>query len=91
MKINAPYSCKQKPKIDYPCNWQYTVIGENKEAIQEAVSHTCADKEIACTFSHTSSGGKYHSFKVELEVKNDEDRLSIYTLLNSHPATKVVI
>ena len=91
MKINSPYSCKQKPKIDYPCHWQYTVIGEDKEAIEEAVYLCCGGKEITFTYSHTSSGGKYHSFKVELNVKNEEDRLSIYNLLNNHAATKVVI
>jgi len=91
MNINYPYSCRQKPKIDYPCSWLYKVIGEEQEAIREAVYHTCAGKEITCTFSHTSSGGKYHSFNVELEVENEETRLSIYNRLNNHPAIKVVI
>jgi len=91
MKINSPYSCKQKPKIDYPCNWPYTVIGEDKEAIEEAVYHTCDGKNLTFDFSHTSSGGKYHSFNIEMEVKNEEERLSIYNRLNNHPAIKVVL
>ncbi len=91
MNVNHPYSCKQKPEIDYPCNWLYKVIGEEKEAIREAVHHICTGREISFTYSHTSSGGKYHSFNVELEVENEEARLSIYNRLNNHAAIKVVM
>lgn len=91
MKINSPYSCKQKPEIDYPCKWLYKVIGEEKEAIRAAVYHICSGKDITYSYSHSSSGGKYHSFNVEVEVKNEEERLSIYNLLNNHAAIKVVM
>ncbi len=91
MNINYPYSCKQKPKIDYPCIWLYKVIGEEKEAMRQAVHHICQGKEITCTYSHTSSGGNYHSFNVELDVKDEEDRLSFYNRLSNHPAIKVVM
>ncbi len=91
MKINSPYSCKQKPKIDYPCDWLFKVIGENKEAIKEGVDQVLTDKEFTFAYSHTSSGGKYHSFNVELVVESEEERLSIYNRLANHIAIKVVI
>ncbi len=91
MKINHPYSCKQKPEIDYPCTWQYKVIGEDKEAIREAVFDICSKKEITFSYSHASSSGKYLSFNAELTVDNEEDRLSIFTRLGKHPAIKVVM
>ena len=91
MKINYPYSCKQKPEITYPCSWLYKVIGEKQESIQEAVHQVCAGKEISFSYSHTSSGGKYHSFNVELEVETEEARLSIYARLSNHPAIKTVL
>ena len=91
MNINYPYSCKQKPEISYPCSWPYKVIGEHQEAIKEAVYHICAGKETTFTYSHSSSGGKYHSFNVELEVENEEERLSIHNQLSNHPSIKVVM
>lgn len=91
MKLKAPYSCSQKPEIEYPCRWLYKVIGEEKDAIKEAVYHICKGKELTYSYSHSSSGGKYHSYNVELEVEHEEERLSIYNLLNNHAAIKVVM
>lgn len=91
MKINHPYSCKQKPEINYPCDWLYKVIGENPEAVKEGVFQVLAGKDFIFTDSHTSSGGKYHSFNVELTVDNEEERLSIYNKMVNHAAIKVVI
>lgn len=91
MNIKFPYSCQQKPEIHYPCVWLYKVIGKDKDAVREAVYNICNGKETTFSYSHSSSGGKYHSFNVELTVDNEEDRLSIYNRLNNHPAIKVVI
>jgi len=91
MKIHTPYSCRQKPEIHYPCVWLYKVIGHEKEAIKEAFLHVCGGREAVFSFSNTSSGGKYHSYNIELTVDNEEDRLSLYNRLSNHPAIKVVI
>ena len=91
MKLHTTGSCQQKPTIDYPCIWPYTVIGPDKECIQEAVQQICHGRQITMAFSHSSSGDKYHSYKVELEVRDEEDRLSIYNLFSNHMAIKVVI
>ena len=91
MSTNHLFSCKQKPEIDYPCSWLYKVIGEREKEIKEAVHQICAGKAFTFAYSHTSTGGKYHSFNVELEVENEEERVSIYNSFINHPAVKVVI
>jgi len=80
-----------KPEIDYPCKWQYKVIGEDCSRIEEAVLTICAPAPVSLSYSHSSSGGKYHSYNAEIEVRTEEARLSIYEALHNHPAVKFVL
>lgn len=82
-------SCK--PKIDYPCVWQYTVIGMDREAVRAAVLEHVGDVEISLSDSMVSSGGRYISMKLELTVYSDYQRLRLYEVLAGHPDIKVVL
>lgn len=84
-------SCERKPEIHYPCVWQYKVIGQDQHLIQEAIKEICKPVPVAITYSHSSSSGKYHSFNAEIEVQDDEARVSIYNALHNHSAIKVVL
>jgi len=86
-----PFSCKEKPKIDYPCPWTYKIIGSNEEALRRAIETVIGGKEMLVTKSHTSSGGKYTSLNLEVVVKDDETRLKYYQHLKNHAAVKVVM
>ncbi len=81
----------EKPEIDYPCNWQYKVIGENQDAIKQAIMDIAAPVPVVITYSHSSSSGKYHSLNANIEVQDEEARLAIYRALHDHPAIKVVL
>ena len=94
MKTNDPANLQQsgdKPQIDYPCSWMYTVIGENQHLLQEVIVLACAPAKVEISYSHASSGGRYHSLKASLTVDSEAERLSIYQQLQSHPAVKIVL
>lgn len=79
-----------KPEINYPCQWQYRIIGESATVIKElAAKHV--HEEYTLTDSHVSSGGRYISMALELTVQDDERRLELYRLLAADPTVKVVL
>ncbi len=84
-------TCKEKSEIIYPCKWSYKAIGKNPEAVQQAILDACAPIPVKITFSHSSSGGTYHSFNAELEVKTEVQRLAIYQALHNHKEIKIVL
>ena len=90
-KIPMQNSDGCKPKIDYPCLWEYKVIATDFLQIREVVSDHLGDAPYSLTESNTSSGGKYVSMRLELTVHSDYHRLRLYEVLSAHPAVKVVI
>lgn len=80
-----------KPEINYPCTWQYKVIGRDHDLVKEAIEEICAPVPVAITYSHSSSSGKYHSYNAEIEVQDEEARLAIYRALHNHQAIQIVI
>lgn len=77
--------------IEYPCSWDYKVIGEDPTLIKDAVTRICAPVTPTLTYSNSSSGGKYHSFKATLIVDSEERRLAIFQALKHDPAIKMVL
>jgi len=86
-----PFTCKEKPSIEYPCSWVYKVIGLDENALRRAIEAVIGTKNILVTLSHSSSGGKYCSLNIELVVEDDETRLKYYQHLKNHAAVKVVM
>ena len=82
-------SCK--PKIDYPCLWQYKIIGESRADITRVVEAAVQEQPYVLTDSHVSSSGRYLSMSLELTVHNDEQRLSLYRIMGDDPAIKVIL
>ena len=91
MQIETPQQCTTKtPEITYPCLWLYKVIGEDATALARAINMVCP-VSAAIVPSKTSSGGKYCSLNVEVEVANEANRLAIYQNLKNHLAVKMVL
>ena len=80
-----------KPEINYPCVWQYKVIGMERKAVQTALSEKLGDAPYSLSESRTSSKGKYISLNLELTVHNEEQRLQLYSSLTAHPSIKLVL
>lgn len=87
--MNCTNGCK--PNIDYPCQWQYRLIGEDRAAIMAAI-HAVVDVNL-CVISagNASSGGRYLSVNLEIRVNNEAERLRLYQLFADHPAIRVVL
>ncbi len=84
-------ACSRKPEIHYPCVWQYKVIGKELHLVKNAIKEICAPVPVTITYSHSSASGKYHSFNAEIEVQDEEARLSIFRALHDHAAVKFVL
>jgi hypothetical protein len=80
-----------RPEIQYPCQWQYRIIGEDRAAMYQAI-HTWVPAS-ACTIfeANVSSGGRYLSLSLEVTVNDDAERLRLYQLLAGHPAIRMVL
>lgn len=90
-KIPMQTSGGCKPKIDYPCLWQYKVIATDCAQIRRIVEEHLGDAPYSLSESNRSSGGKYVSMSLEMTVHSDYHRLRLYELLTAHPAVKVVL
>jgi putative lipoic acid-binding regulatory protein len=82
-------SCK--PRIDYPCSWQYKIIGESREAIHRLIEEAVKDRHFTLTDSNVSHSGRYVSMNLELIVHTEEQRLELYYILTASPEIKVVL
>lgn len=78
-------------QIDYPCHWQYKLIGMDETALKHAIQEIIADHEHTIAHSNRSSSGKYISLNVELEVYSEEHRDTFFFKLRDHAHIKFVI
>ena len=78
-------------KIEYPCEWCYTVIGASEELLRNAIAEAFSGKEYSMEFSKKSKAGKYISFSVKSSASNEEERNKIFTSLKNHPEIKMVL
>ena len=81
---------QEKPLIEYPCEWQYQLIGLNEEQMRVAVAEI-VKTPFTLTATRTSKTGKYHSLRLLTTVANEEVRTSIYLALSRHPSINVVM
>ena len=88
-----------KPKIEYPCEWAYKVIGTGEEAVRAAVQASLdacltpnsGDREFSLGLSRESKGGKYLSLGLTLTVLDEDERDGIFRALKEHPDVLMVI
>jgi len=79
---------RDKPKLEYPCEWEYRVIGDSAEALRGAVSELLGAFEYA--LENGNRKGKWLSLSVKLTVKSEEERDELHRRLNAHPAVRMV-
>jgi putative lipoic acid-binding regulatory protein len=81
----------KKLELDYPCDWQYKVVGHNQELIECAMKKIFDKREYKLKLSNVSSKGKFKSFSLNLLVHNEDDRVEIYNQLKDHDDIKYVL
>lgn len=79
------------PKINYPCEWEYKLIGLNEEDIRSAAAEALKTKQYVLSFSNISKAGKYMSFSLKTVVLSEEERNCIYASLRGHQAIKSIL
>lgn len=81
----------QKLELEYPCNWCYKVVGEEREKLEQAIKDVVLEREHTIAHSNTSRTGKYISLNLDLLVHNEDDRQFIYEALKAHQNVKMVL
>ncbi|MBF0274805.1 MAG: DUF493 domain-containing protein [Nitrospinae bacterium] len=80
-----------EPKLVYPRQWLYKIIGYNVEDMSAAIRDLMQDNEYLLVHSNKSRKGKYCSMNLTLQVFNEKDRDEIYQALKSNPSIKIVM
>ena len=81
----------EKPIIEYPCSWQFKIIGEESKSIEIAVKEVMGDLNHDLTDSKKSSSGKYISKNLECTVSSEDERLNIFNMLKASKFIKMVL
>ena len=87
------------PAVEYPCAWTYKVVGGDEDDLRRAVKvmlTVCLDKDSGerpyeLGLSRTSSGGKYVSLNLTLEVRTEEERNALHAGLKDCPEVLMVL
>ena len=77
--------------IRYPCEWLYKVIGMDRNKLHQALVDIVSEESCKISFSNDSSSGKYLCLNLEVTVRSEEERNTIYLALKAHPQIKIVL
>ena len=80
-----------KPHIDYPCAWEYRLIGEDETSIRAAVAEIVGTQPHVLTLANQSRHARYVSLQLSLEVQDEAQRLDTFERLSRHPAMRYVL
>lgn len=80
-----------KPVVEYPCEWNYKIIGDNLEKMLNTIDDIIEGLAADLSPSNISRKGKYYSLKLVVSVNTQEERDSIYQSLQLCPSIKIVL
>lgn len=80
-----------RPHIDYPCEWPYTVIAHDAVALEGALTQELSAERAAWRRNRSSSGGRYTSFHVAVEVRDESHRNDVFVRLQALVGVRVVL
>ncbi len=83
--------CECKLELDYPCSWEYKLIGYSQDEIVQAVKEVLLQREYSVEVSKSSKKGKFLSLNLKTIVHNEDDRVTLYELLGKHSLIKMVL
>jgi len=81
----------KKPEIQYPCNWEYKIIGSDVDKILSAIEKAAGGMDYTVKPSNVSRNNKYFSINVTIKVPNEVTRDIIYTSLVKNEDIKFVL
>jgi putative lipoic acid-binding regulatory protein len=80
-----------RPDIDYPCPWNFKVIGRDEAEMRRAIDEIVGNRDYTITLSHPSAKGTYCSLNLQMTVINEPHRIYVYTALMEHESTNIVL
>lgn len=84
-------SDSNKPKIDYPCDWHYKVIGTNAAEMIKAIELAVDGMDYKISSSNVSSKGNYFSLNLKVFVTSEDIRDTIFAKLKESEYVKMVL
>ena len=81
----------ERPKIEYPCEWEYKVIGRDVEKIIKVIEDAANGLNFTITPSNVSKNEKYFSLNFKVEVPNEVVRDLVYQKLEESEEIKIVL
>ena len=84
-------SNSKKPNIEYPCDWEYKVIGTDVDEMIKAIELITEGMDYKVSPSNVSSKGNYFSLNLTVFVNSEVIRDTIFAKLESNEFVKMVI
>jgi len=81
----------KRPTINYPCEWDYRIIGNDVEKMLSAIDYAANGLKYEVKPSNVSKNGKYFSINMKLTVSSEEERNIIFQNLDNHENVMIVI
>ncbi|MDD5771861.1 MAG: DUF493 domain-containing protein [bacterium] len=81
----------EKPKIDYPCEWTYKIIGYEGDVVEKALPSVMGDVSYKFCTSNKSKTGKYTSFNLTVNVESEEKRIEIFNKIKKIPTVITIL
>ena len=69
-----PLLRSKKLELEYPCRWQFKLIGEDEFHLRQLVDEVLGERDYTLSLSNTSSTGRYRSLLLVLQVSSEQDR-----------------
>lgn len=74
-------SDSRKPDINYPCNWDYKIIGTDLDQMIEAIELIVEGMDYKISSSNVSTQGNYFSLNLTVFVNSEIIRDIIFSKL----------
>ena len=81
----------KRPTINYPCEWDYRIIGKNVEEMLSAIDNAATGLDYEVKPSNVSKNGRYFSLNLKLIVFSEEERDLIFQNLEKNENIIMVI
>lgn len=81
----------RRPEIEYPCPWNFKVIGREEDRMRQAIAEIMGDCAYRLTFSNQSTHGKYCSLNLDMIALDEPHRLDIFEALRRHRSIRIVL
>lgn len=81
----------KRPEIEYPCNWDYKIIGTDVSEMIKIIEEAVGDLSYEISPSNISKKGNYFSLNLTVSVPSEIVRDIIFQKISSSAFVKIVI